>query len=48
MDNIKKQEIAKVIVKLLKSRFDTFPEDATAPRNALFTRPFCPLYMHWQ
>ena len=40
MNNIKKQEIAKVIIKLLKSRFDTFPEDATAPRNAPFHKAF--------
>ena len=40
MNAIKKQEIAKVIIKLLKSRFDTFPEDATAPRNAPFHKAF--------
>ena len=40
MNSRKKQEIAKVIIKLLKSRFDTFPEDATAPRNAPFHKAF--------
>lgn len=40
MDNRKRQEIAKVIIKLLKSRFDTFPEDATSPRNAPFHKAF--------
>ena len=40
MNNKKKQEIAKVIIKLLKSRFDTFPEDVTAPRNAPFHKAF--------
>lgn len=40
MNSRKKQEIAKVIVKLLKSRFDTFPEDAAAPRNAPFHKAF--------
>ena len=40
MNIIKKQEIAKVIIKLLKSRFDTFPEDTSAPRNAPFHKAF--------
>ena len=40
MNNKKKQEIAKVIIKLLKSRFDTFPEDVTVPRNAPFHKAF--------
>lgn len=40
MNSAKKQEIAKVIIDLLKSRFDTFPEDATAPRNAPFHKAF--------
>lgn len=35
-----RQEIAKVIIKVLKSRFDTFPEDATQPRNAPFHKAF--------
>lgn len=40
MNSTKKQEIAKVIIKLLKSRFDTFPEDAAVPRNAPFHKAF--------
>lgn len=40
MNSRKKQEIAKVIIKLLKSRFDAFPEDITAPRNAPFHKAF--------
>ena len=40
MTNNQRQEISKVIIKLLKSRFDTFPEDATAPRNAPFHKAF--------
>ena len=40
MNGIKKQAIAKIIIKLLKSRFDTFPKDATATRNAPFHKAF--------
>ena len=40
MTDNQRQEISKVIIKLLKSRFDTFPEDATAPRNAPFHKAF--------
>ncbi len=40
MTNETKQAIAKVIIKVLKSRFDTFPEDATEPRNAPFHKAF--------
>lgn len=36
----KRQEIAKVIIKLLKSRFDSFPADAAASRNAPFHKAF--------
>ena len=35
-----KQEIAKIIIKVLKSRFDTFPEDTTQSRNAPFHKAF--------
>lgn len=40
MTNCYKQEISKVIIKVLKSRFDSFPEDATQPRNAPFHKAF--------
>ncbi len=40
MDNITKQEIAKIIIKVLKSRFDSFPEDYNQPRNAPFHKAF--------
>lgn len=40
MDNITKQEIAKIIIKVLKSRFDSFPDDYDQPRNAPFHKAF--------
>ena len=40
MDSITKQEISKIIIKVLKSRFDSFPEDYNQPRNAPFHKAF--------
>lgn len=40
MTNEKKQEIAKIIIKVLKSRFDSFPDDITQSRNAPFHKAF--------
>ena len=40
MDNITKQEIAKIIIRVLKSRFDSFPEDYNQSRNAPFHKAF--------
>lgn len=40
MNAKKKQAIAKVIIKILKSRFDTFPEYASSQRNAPFHKAF--------
>ncbi len=46
MNNFKKQEIAKVIIKVLKSRFDSFPEDANSSRNAPFHKAFLQAFSH--
>ncbi len=40
MTNEIRQEISKVIIKVLKSKFDTFPIDAIQPRNAPFHKAF--------
>ncbi len=40
MTNEMRQEISKVIIKVLKSKFDTFPIDAAQPRNAPFHKAF--------
>lgn len=40
MENSCKQEIAKVVIKVLKCRSDSFPEDVTQPRNAPFHQAF--------
>lgn len=40
MTNEVKQEIVKIIIKVLKSRFDSFPKDASQSRNAPFHKAF--------
>lgn len=40
MNSTQKQETAKIIIRILKSRFDNYPEDATVPRNAPFHKAF--------
>lgn len=40
MNDIKKQEIAKVVIKILKKRFESFPENTSTMRNAPFHKAF--------
>ncbi|MBQ3379618.1 MAG: TdeIII family type II restriction endonuclease [Clostridia bacterium] len=40
MNIYKKQEIAKIVIRILKSRFDSFPENEAITRNAPFHKAF--------
>jgi len=40
MNNLKKQQIATIVIKVLLKRFETFPLDASNNRNAPFHEAF--------